>query len=82
MVQNNTDADPDAVRNQSLSILTKWDGYNQTWLDYCNSIRLCIAGEKTLLKEFSHRYTMYELTEEFFRIIVNSKINTKIISVL
>ena len=59
------DQSPDSVRNQAIASIPKWDGYNMTWIEYCNTIRICLADEKNNLRKNSTRYTFFELAEKF-----------------
>merc|ERR1711911_408792 len=66
----------DLTRRRALLENQKWDGYNHTWLEYANNIRLCLTEYKLRFKESSVRFSVLELAESFFRTIVREKINT------
>lgn len=66
----------DLTRRRALLEIQKWDGYNHTWLEYVNNIRLCLTEYKLRFKESSVRFSVLELAESFFRTIVREKINS------
>ena len=66
----------DLDKRKALAEIQKWDGYNHTWLEYVNNIRLCLTEYKLRFKESSVRFSVLELAESFFRTIVKEKINS------
>ena len=66
----------DLTRNRALQYIQQWDGYNLTWLDYANEVRLFLTDYKYEPKDGSMRFKVIEFVESFFRIIVKEKINS------
>ena len=60
----------DLTRNRVLLYIQQWDGYNLTWLDYANEVRLFLTDYKYEAKDGSVRFKVIEFVESFFRIIV------------
>ena len=66
----------DLTRNRVLLYIQQWDGYNLTWLDYANEIRMFLTDFKYEARDGSMRFKVIEFVESFFRIIVKEKINS------